>query len=193
MDPIFEAIEFAAQAHAGQYRKGTHVPYIAHPLAVAKLLLENDFDSAVAIAGLLHDTVEDTRVTLEEIRARFGDRVAALVRAVTEPPRTFTWEERKRAMLQQLEQASFQVLALECADKLDNLREIQNNYARLGEATWERFNRPKEYQHWHYASMAQLFMRRVPEFETNLLFREYVYLVQAVFGALTPPPLSPIV
>ena len=189
MDILFEAIEFAARAHAGQYRKGTQVPYIAHPLGVAKLLIENDFDTEVAIAGLLHDAVEDTHVTLDEIRARFGERVADIVSAVTEPPRTFTWEERKRAMLEQLEHASFEVLALECADKLDNLREIQNNFARIGDATWERFNRPKEFQHWHYASIAQLVIRRVPDFESHFLFREFVRAVQTTFGSLTPPPI----
>lgn len=188
MDLIFDAIEFATRAHAGQYRKGTRIPYIAHPLAVAKLLIENNFEPEVVIAGLLHDTIEDTNVTIQEIRARFGERVAVIVAAVTELPRSFAWEERKRAILQQMETAPFEVLALECADKLDNLREIQNNFARVGEATWERFNRPKKYQQWHYASLAQLFLRRVPKPETHFLFTEYARMIQQVFGTLDVPP-----
>ena len=185
MDLIFPAIEFAARAHAGQYRKRTKIPYIVHPLAVAKLLIENNFPAQVVAAGVLHDTVEDTNVTLDEIRAAFGDEVASLVGAVTEPPRTFSWEERKRAILRQMETAPLSVLAIECADKLDNLRDIQAHSARDGEAVWERFNRPKPYQHWYYASIAQVFLRRISNSDDSLLFRDFVDAVQAVFGSLT--------
>jgi (p)ppGpp synthase/HD superfamily hydrolase len=181
MKNLFEAIEFAVYAHSGQFRKGTGVPYIVHPMGVAKLLIENDYTEAVVIAGLLHDTVEDTRVTLQEIRAQFGDAVAELVAAVTELPRSFTWEQRKQDILTRLATAPREVLALECADKLDNIREIQMNYVRTGEATWERFNRPKLYQHWYYASLAELFSERVPDAPPHSLFREFASAVESVF------------
>ncbi len=189
MDPIFVAVEFAARAHAGQYRKRTTIPYIVHPLAVAKLLIEYDFPQDVVLAGVLHDTVEDTAVTVDEIRTAFGNEVAALVSAVTEPPRTFSWEERKRAILEQMETAALPVLALECADKLDNLRDIQAHSARDGDMVWERFNRPKLYQHWYYASIAQIFLRRISETDDSLLFRDFIDSVQTVFGSLTPPSI----
>lgn len=182
MKNLFEAIEFAAHAHSGQFRKGTRVPYIVHPLAVAKLLIEYEYGEAVVIAGVLHDTVEDTRVTLEEVRTQFGDTVAELVAAVTELPRSCTWEERKREILSRLATAPVEVLALECADKLDNIREIEANYERNGEATWERFNRPKPYQHWYYATLAHLFLERVPDSPMFSLFREFARAVESVFG-----------
>lgn len=193
MNNLFDAIEFAVRAHSGQFRKGTRVPYIVHPMGVAKVLIEHGYAEPVVIAGLLHDTVEDTRVTIEEIRAQFGDEVAELVAAMTELPRSFSWGERKQDMLARLATAPFDVLALECADKLDNLREIQTNYARHGEATWERFNRPKPYQHWYYASLAQRFLERVPDAPRHSLFCEFASTVENVFGdesnSLTPNPI----
>lgn len=179
---LFEAIEFAVRAHAGQFRKGTRVPYIVHPMGVAKLLIETGYPETVVIAGLLHDTVEDTPVTIEEIRAQFGDEVAELVAAMTELPRSFTWEERKQDMLARLATAPPDVLALECADKLDNIREIQTDYARHGEATWARFNRPKLNQHWYYTSLAQRFLERVPDAPRDSLFYEFARTVENVFG-----------
>src|SRR6476660_5351370 len=103
MPRLFDAVEFAAHAHAEQFRKGTRIPYITHPLNVMRLLIEADCAEDVVIAGLLHDTVEDTPVTLDDIRSRYGSVVADLVAGVTEPPRTFTWEQRKQSVLNQLE------------------------------------------------------------------------------------------
>lgn len=182
MNPLFDAIEFATRAHRGQYRKSTRIPYIVHPLNVVKLLVESGCPDEVVIAGALHDTVEDTPVTREEIRARFGDAVADLVDAVTEPSRSAPWEERKRAILARLATAPLPVLQLEAADKLDNLRSIQQDYLRQGDAVWERFNRPRPYQHWHYASLADLFKQRVPDYASIPLFNDFVLTVEEVFG-----------
>src|SRR5450631_1910449 len=92
---IFAALRFAGDAHSGQFRKGTRVPYLIHPLNVAKILLDCGCSDELAVAGLLHDTVEDTAVTLEQIRASFGDAVARLVEFATEPEKLWTWERRK--------------------------------------------------------------------------------------------------
>jgi (p)ppGpp synthase/HD superfamily hydrolase len=82
---IFKVIEFATLAHSGQYRKGTKIPYIVHPLAVGQILIEHGCSVQVVIAGILHDTLEDTRVTIGEINDLFGKEVADLVQAVSEP------------------------------------------------------------------------------------------------------------
>ena len=99
---IFKAIEFAARAHSGQYRKGTKIPYIVHPLGVAKLLIEHGCPDHIVIAGILHDTTEDTPVTLEQIKDIFGLAVAALVEEASEPDKSDTWENRKKSTIQVL-------------------------------------------------------------------------------------------
>jgi (p)ppGpp synthase/HD superfamily hydrolase len=99
---IFKAIEFATRAHSGQYRKGTKLPYIVHPLGVAKILIECDSPEHLIVAGILHDTVEDTSATLDEIKQTFGWDIADLVEAASEPDKSDTWENRKEHTIQML-------------------------------------------------------------------------------------------
>ncbi len=158
---IFKAITFAARAHAGQYRKHTNIPYITHPLAVAEILLACGCSEQVAIAGILHDTVEDTPVTTAEIEKEFGTDVAVLVKGATEPPKHISWEERKQHTLDSLRDAPEEVLLLVCADKLHNLISIRNGFLRHGEEVWRRFTRPKEQQRWYYESMLEVLDNRL--------------------------------
>ena len=81
---IFEAIRFAAEAHSGQYRKGTNIPYISHLINVMKILCENNCKEEIIVAGVLHDVLEDTPVKVEELEANFGTEVAFLVIGATE-------------------------------------------------------------------------------------------------------------
>ena len=134
---LFDAIEFAARAHREHYRKGTRIPYIAHLISVAKILIEYDCAEEIIVAGLLHDTVEDTSVTLEDIRKSFGEKVASLVEAASEPDKSDTWENRKRHTIEYLKTAPMDVLLLSCADKLDNIRSIKEDYERFGEVSLE--------------------------------------------------------
>ncbi len=151
---LFAAIEFAARAHTGQYRKQTKIPYIVHPLAVAQLLIEAECSDEVAVAGLLHDTVEDSPVTLEDIRSVFGDNVAGLVAGATEPEKVHRWEVRKQHTLDSLAEASHEVLQLICADKLHNIRSIRKDIQQHGEQqVWSRFSRPKDKQKWYFQKM----------------------------------------
>ena len=108
---IFDAIEYAARAHREHYRKGTRIPYIAHLISVAKILIEYDCAEEIIVAGLLHDTVEDTSVTLEDIRNSFGETVASLVDAASEPDKSDTWENRKKHTIEYLKTAPMDVLA----------------------------------------------------------------------------------
>ncbi|MBL8039527.1 MAG: HD domain-containing protein [Nitrospira sp.] len=149
-----DALTFAARLHATQTRKGTEIPYIAHLLAVSSLVLTHGGDEDEAIAGLLHDAIEDQggRPTLEIVRTRFGERVAAIVDGCTDtdvtpkPP----WRERKERYIHHLQAASPSVKLVAAADKLDNARAIIADYRMLGSSLWGRFNAGKEEQQWFY-------------------------------------------
>ncbi|MBI4674795.1 MAG: bifunctional (p)ppGpp synthetase/guanosine-3',5'-bis(diphosphate) 3'-pyrophosphohydrolase [Chloroflexi bacterium] len=182
MPTLFDAIEFAARAHSGQYRKGTRVPYIIHPLAVARTLIECDADETLVIAALLHDVVEDTNTPLDAVRDAFGDEVAELVKALSEPHRQDPWEKRKQGTLEFLATASQEVLMLEVADKLDSLRDIRATLEREGEKTWQRFNRGRDQQAWYHRALAEIFTRRLATECGILLAREFDAHVRAVFG-----------
>ncbi len=161
-DRLFDALEFAVHAHRGHFRKASRVPYITHPLRVAEMLLRLGCSDTLAIAALLHDTLEDTAVTADEVRRAFGDRVADLVLALSEPEhRTAPWQQRKQHTLDFLRSAPEEVLLVACADKLDNIRAIQEDRRLLGEAVWERFNAPRTAQAWYYRALSALFLERL--------------------------------
>src|SRR5689334_1807319 len=116
MDLEYRAIEFAARAHRNGLRKGSDTPYISHPYSVGLMLTRAGFDAEVVAAGILHDTIEDTHTTLEEIREYFGDRVATIVEGCTEPDRAATWEERKEHTIHYLQTAPYEIRSVSCAD-----------------------------------------------------------------------------
>ena len=156
-----DALVFATRLHATQVRKGTGVPYVAHLLAVAGLVLEQGGDEDTAIAALLHDAIEDQggAATREAIRARFGDRVTAIVDACSDtdifpkPP----WRARKEAYLAHLPAATDEVRLVSVADKLHNARAILADYRQRGEAVWERFNGGREGTLWYYRELVAAF------------------------------------
>lgn len=160
MPDLFDAIEFAARAHHGQYRKATPIPYILHPLNVARILIECGASQDVVIAAVLHDVVEDTPVTLDEVRATFGDPIAELVSGMSEPNRKDKWENRKRDMLASLETASQDLLLIELADKLDNIRAIRRDLQEHSDQVWARFSRGRDQQKQLYHQFLDLFQRR---------------------------------
>jgi (p)ppGpp synthase/HD superfamily hydrolase len=185
---VFEAIEFAVRAHCGQYRKGTRIPYVMHAIGVGRILIENGCDDWLVAAGILHDTVEDTATSLEDIRRSFGGEVADLIALSSEPDKTATWEDRKRHTLATLESASNDVLLLAMADKLDNIRSIRVALGREGEKVWSRFNRPKADQAWYYRSLADVFKRRAAEDVLFRLLSEFRGQVVGVFGNVVGNP-----
>ncbi|MDE0686035.1 MAG: HD domain-containing protein, partial [Candidatus Poribacteria bacterium] len=149
---IEEAIEIAAEAHQGQYRKGTDTPYITHPYAVGLILMEAGCTEAVIIAGILHDTVEDTDLTLEFIRERFGNTIANIVDGCSED-KALRWRARKTERIEALRSASPEVCTVTCADKLHNLRTIISEHDLIGDAVWDRFHGGVEDQAWYYRSV----------------------------------------
>lgn len=150
----FDAIEFAARAHRGQYRKGTQIPYILHPLRVAQLLITMGAPRRVVVAAILHDTIEDTDATAEQIAAAFGADVAALVEEASEPDQEAVWEERKQHTITSVRTASADALLVICADKLDNVRSMRRGERRDGAAFWDRFQKTRPSQAWYYQRLA---------------------------------------
>lgn len=179
---IFAALRFADDAHSGQFRKGSRVPYLIHPLNVAKILLDHGCSDELAVAALLHDTVEDTQATVEEIRTIFGDTVARLVEFATEPDSLWTWEKRKEHTLQLLGSGETSALLLSVADKLDNIRSIRYDLEQFGEIAWERFKRPRIKQRWYYESLSRIFDARLVGSPGVELAARFHAEVEAVFG-----------
>lgn len=152
-----EAIIYAARLHAEQRRKASEVPYLAHLLGVAAIVLEYGGGEDEAIAALLHDAIEDQGgpAVAAEIRRRFGDNVAAIVEACTDadvvpkPP----WRGRKEAHLAKIARASPAVQLVAAADKLHNVRSLIQDHRSLGEQLWQRFSGGKEGTLWYYRAM----------------------------------------
>jgi (p)ppGpp synthase/HD superfamily hydrolase len=156
-----DALGYATEVHAGQSRKGTSVPYVSHVLAVCSLVLEDGGGEDEAIAALLHDAVEDGggQPVLEEIRRRFGDRVAEIVWACSDTDETPKppWKERKARYIAHVRAAGPDARRVSCADKLHNVRSILRDYRVDGERIWGRFNAPPEEQLWYYRALVEAF------------------------------------
>jgi (p)ppGpp synthase/HD superfamily hydrolase len=147
---VGRALDFMYRAHADQKRKADNTPYEEHPVEVAHTLFEAGFGEEVVAAGLLHDVVEDTDVTLEEIAERFGGDVATLVDALTHDPDIKSYNERKASHRRKVEAAGMPAAAIYAADKLANIRALRAAYRAQGEAVGEHFNAPLgvKIEHW---------------------------------------------
>ncbi|MBW1682158.1 MAG: bifunctional (p)ppGpp synthetase/guanosine-3',5'-bis(diphosphate) 3'-pyrophosphohydrolase [Deltaproteobacteria bacterium] len=186
---VEKALETAAIAHRDQVRKGTNIPYITHPCAVALILAAAGCGEEVVAAGLLHDTVEDTPMSLEEIREGFGEGVARIVAANTEPPKSLPWEERKEHTIASLASLPLDARLVMCADKLHNLRTIAAEHRELGEKVWERFKRGRKEQEWYYRGLARGLCHRPDLGDYAPLFRKFEEEVDALFSA--EPEVAP--
>ena len=163
---FLRAFLFAAEKHKGQTRKASTIPYLAHLMGVASLVLEAGGDEDLAIAALLHDVVEDCggAPMLKEVRRRFGPRVAKVVEGCTDadtypkPP----WRERKENYIRRLKKEDADTRLVSAADKLNNVRSILSDYRELGESVWSRFNGGREGTLWYYRTLLEEFIRRRP-------------------------------
>ena len=175
-----KAIHFATDRHAGQFRKGTTTPYILHPLETMEILHSMGADTRLMVAGVLHDTIEDTDTTSMEIIEEFGTDVAALVDCHSED-KSKSWEERKQKTIEELGNASIRLKMLVMADKLSNLRSMMRSYRQVGEELWQRFNAPKDMQAWYYGGIQdQLWVLQNIE-ETAQAYWEMVGLYKDLF------------
>lgn len=182
-----KAIVFAVKAHAGTERRGKAFPYIVHPLEAVEIVATMTTDQELLAAAALHDTVEDTDVTLDDIRREFGDRVAKLVdeesdvfmEGVSEAD---SWHERKQAAIDRLSRASRDAKMVALGDKLSNARIIYRDFVQKGDKLWSIFHVKDVKEHeWHYRGLAS----SLKELEGTFAYTEFTDLVEKIFGGST--------
>lgn len=184
MDLVSRAVIFAVKAHDGMHRKNAVTPYILHPMEAAAIVGSMTDQEETIAAAVLHDVVEDTPVTMDEIEAQFGPRIASLVGADTEDKREHlppeqTWRIRKEesiAYLRRTTDREEKILFL--GDKLANMRSIYQQWRANGDAMWQIFNQKDPAQHgWYYRAIADA----IPELKDTLAWQEYDGLIRSVF------------
>lgn len=184
MTLIEKALIFATEAHSGQLRKDGRTQFILHPAEVASIAATLTDKETVVAACILHDTVEDTDTTIEEIEREFGSDVAAIVAGDTEDepddmPRSESWYTRKEQSLKNLMNSSRDVKILWLSDKLSNMRSFYRMYRAEGDDMWRHFNQPdKKVQEWYYRSIADL----LSELNRTAAYQEYLQLLNNVFA-----------
>ena len=178
------AIIFAVKAHSGTERRGKGYPYIVHPLEAVEIVATMTKDQELLAAAALHDTVEDTDVTIEQIRAEFGDRVAELVASESDEmpagvSEEDSWHSRKQAAIDRLAKASREAKMVALGDKLSNMRAIARDYAVQGDDLWNLFHAkdPKDHE-WHYRGLAEA----LKELDGTFAYQEFLKLINQVFA-----------
>ena len=180
------AIVFAVKAHHNTERRGKGFPYIIHPLEAVEIVATMTTDQELLAAAALHDTIEDTDVTVEQIRAQFGDRIAELVHSESDQftegvSEEDSWHDRKQAAIDRLAAASHdandaKIVAM--GDKLSNMRAIWREYQVKGDALWSIFHVTDKASHeWHYRGLAA----SLSELSDTFAYREFLRLIDEVF------------
>lgn len=188
MSRVDDALRFAIEAHEGHRRKVSGIPFVIHLTDVMKFLVYDRADEDVVIAGILHDTIEDTEVSAGKLEERFGARVRELVEFCTEPGNSTaasldalkrSWEERKRSIISACEGAEHDELLIELADKLSNLSSLRDDLTMDGEAVWNHFHADKGSQEWYFRTLATIFRRKLSH---TRMWRLYEAALADVFG-----------
>jgi len=182
---VDNAIRFAVDAHAGTERRGKGFPYVIHVLEAMAIVATMTNDPELLAAAALHDTVEDTDVTIGQIRQRFGERVAALVEAETdiqlaEDGHRKSWRTRKQEAIDRIASSSREAKMVALGDKLSNMRAISRDFHRKGDAVWALFHAPggREDHAWHYRGLAE----SLSELSDTEAYREFKSLIESIFG-----------
>jgi len=186
MKQIENAIKYILKHHANQYRKGTNIPYVTHPISAAMALQSSGIiDENVIVATLLHDVLEDTSVSYEELKDAFSERIADLVASVSENKQK-SWEARKLHAIEALETCSYETKLIALADKFHNMSTMREDLNIYGNQLWSRFNKPFEFQKWHYTRILEVLSHdeRIKELK---IFKDLEKLTSDVFGELTKP------
>ena len=182
-DLLDRAIVFAVRAHAGTERRGKGFPYIVHPMEAVSIVATITSDQELLAAAALHDTVEDTDITVDEIRSEFGERIANLVAAESDQfqegvSEEKSWHGRKQAAIDRLSGASRDAKIVALGDKLSNMRAIARDYAVQGDALWNLFHVTDRSEHeWHYRGLADA----LRELSDTFAFQEFEHLINQVF------------
>lgn len=180
-----KAAVFAIEAHRNTERRGKAFPYIIHPMEAAAITATLTSDPELLAAAILHDTVEDTDVTIDDILRNFGQRVADIVAAESDKlnpckPEQDTWRERKAAAINRIANASMDVKMVAMGDKLSNMRAIERDYEKLGDELWTIFHAPggRADHEWHYRGLA----KSLSALKETDAYIEFEYLLNKVFG-----------
>jgi myo-inositol-1(or 4)-monophosphatase len=179
-DLLDRAIVFAVKAHAGTERRGKGFPYIIHPMEAVEIVATITPDQEILAAAALHDTVEDTNVTIDDIRREFGDRIASLVQIESVADDEGTWHERKKKAIDMIANAPLDAKIVAMGDKLSNLRTISTDYRQIGDTLWQRFKAPngKEDVAWYYHQLAEA----LSDLAGTAPYEEYLHLLDVTFG-----------
>ena len=178
------AIIFAVKAHTGTERRGKGYPYIIHPMEAVEIVATMTKDQELLAAAILHDTVEDTNVTVDQIRDEFGDRVAELVASESDEmpvgvSEEDSWHARKQAAIDRLSKASREAKIVAMGDKLSNMRAIARDYAEQGDKLWNLFHvKDRKSHEWHYRGLADA----LKELENTYAYQEFIKLINQVFA-----------
>ena len=163
LDKYLEAYVYSYKLHKKQTRKGSNIPYFTHLSSVSNLIIENNGTTTQAIAGLLHDAVEDQggAKTLAVIKRKFGPRVAKIVDQCSDttikpkPP----WKKRKIKYIKDIKNKSQDTLLVSLCDKYHNANCILSDYQKVGEEIWDRFTASKQETFWYYESLYKEFKK----------------------------------
>jgi (p)ppGpp synthase/HD superfamily hydrolase len=181
---IKKALQFAARKHHGQMRVETEpLPYITHLFSVALLVAEDGAHDDVVTAAMLHDTLEDTPTTYEELQNTFNDNVATLVQSVSETKEKngekIEWKERKLHYLEQIQSASDDALLISIADKIDNIESKLEAFEKEGPAVHAHWKRPPEDYLWFHNEVLKIVLARLPQHRLTTRLQE-VHLKEKV-------------
>ena len=177
------AIRFAVNAPSGTERRGKGFPYIVHPMEAVEIVATMTSDQELLAAAVLHDTVEDTGVTIDQIREEFGDRIASIVDAESDKgiegrSEEESWHDRKRGAIERLAKAPRDTKIVALGDKLSNMRAIARDYAEKGDGLWKIFHVTDKKDHeWHYRGLAD----SLKELQDTFAFKEFESLINQVF------------
>lgn len=177
------AIIFAVKAHHNTERRGKGFPYIVHPMEAVEIVATITSDQELLAAAVLHDVIEDTDVTIEELRAEFGNRIAELVHSESDQfidgiSEADSWHDRKQAAIDRLAAASYDAKIVAMGDKLSNMRAIARDYAIKGDELWKIFHVTDKKQHeWHYRGLAA----SLSELSNTFAYKEFISLIDQVF------------
>lgn len=187
---VDRAIIFATKAHCGTERRGKGFPYIIHPLEAMSIVATMTNDSEMLAATVLHDTIEDTDTTFDDIKREFGERVAFLVYNETDVKcapdgQKLPWKERKQRDLDNLRAASREVKTIALGDKLSNMRAIARDYRTVGDKLWQTFHIKDKATHaWRYRGLRDA----LSELHGTFAFQEFDRLVNETFGQDSKQP-----
>lgn len=183
-DLLDRAIVFAVKAHHNTERRGKGFPYIVHPMEAVEIVATITPDQELLAAAALHDTIEDTDITVDDLRREFGNRVAELVEAESDKfaegiSEEDSWHQRKQTAIDRLRQAPHDAKIVAMGDKLSNMRAIARDYATKGDELWKIFHVTDKASHeWHYRGLAD----SLSELSNTFAYKEFISLINQVFG-----------